>query len=175
MVSASGPNILPSMPCSVISGRNTRMMMAMPKMVGVATSVVAESTVRTRAPMLSPAWPSLWNTFSTTTTVASTMRPMAIASPPSDMRLAEMPRSEEHTSELQSPCNLVCRLLLEKNRVLTVVDNWSRQSPVLEAGVRMSGEIVGQVLDRALNGTQGPRSLTVDHGTAFQSWALEDL
>src|SRR2546426_7856927 len=27
-------------------------------------------------------------------------------------------RSEEHTSELQSPCNLVCRLLLEKkNRV----------------------------------------------------------
>src|ERR1022692_2330524 len=27
-------------------------------------------------------------------------------------------RSEEHTSELQSPCNLVCRLLLEKNNVL---------------------------------------------------------
>src|SRR5688500_19979298 len=26
-------------------------------------------------------------------------------------------RSEEHTSELQSPCNLVCRLLLEKKRV----------------------------------------------------------
>src|SRR2546426_1886530 len=25
-----------------------------------------------------------------------------------------VPRSEEHTSELQSPCNLVCRLLLEK-------------------------------------------------------------
>src|SRR5256885_7120731 len=28
-------------------------------------------------------------------------------------------RSEEHTSELQSPCNLVCRLLLEKKRYLT--------------------------------------------------------
>src|SRR5688500_19718877 len=27
-----------------------------------------------------------------------------------------LPRSEEHTSELQSPCNLVCRLLLEKKR-----------------------------------------------------------
>src|SRR5256885_9704380 len=26
------------------------------------------------------------------------------------------PRSEEHTSELQSPCNLVCRLLLETNK-----------------------------------------------------------
>src|SRR5256885_12475542 len=31
---------------------------------------------------------------------------------------AEWPgRSEEHTSELQSPCNLVCRLLLEKKKV----------------------------------------------------------
>src|SRR2546426_8929891 len=28
------------------------------------------------------------------------------------------PRSEEHTSELQSPCNLVCRLLLEKKKNL---------------------------------------------------------
>src|SRR5256885_12948149 len=27
-------------------------------------------------------------------------------------------RSEEHTSELQSPCNLVCRLLLEKKKNL---------------------------------------------------------
>src|SRR5256885_11042654 len=28
-------------------------------------------------------------------------------------------RSEEHTSELQSPCNLVCRLLLEKKKIHT--------------------------------------------------------
>src|SRR5256885_9699737 len=28
-------------------------------------------------------------------------------------------RSEEHTSELQSPCNLVCRLLLEKKKHTT--------------------------------------------------------
>src|SRR5205807_4112342 len=27
-------------------------------------------------------------------------------------------RSEEHTSELQSPCNLVCRLLLEKKKLV---------------------------------------------------------
>src|SRR5688500_20018904 len=27
-------------------------------------------------------------------------------------------RSEEHTSELQSPCNLVCRLLLEKKKAV---------------------------------------------------------
>src|SRR5215467_14598528 len=30
--------------------------------------------------------------------------------------MAGHPRSEEHTSELQSPCNLVCRLLLEKKK-----------------------------------------------------------
>src|SRR5256885_13150162 len=33
-------------------------------------------------------------------------------------------RSEEHTSELQSPCNLVCRLLLEKkkkNKTITLI------------------------------------------------------
>src|ERR1022692_4180463 len=30
-------------------------------------------------------------------------------------RFSRSARSEEHTSELQSPCNLVCRLLLEKN------------------------------------------------------------
>src|SRR3989454_7215817 len=29
---------------------------------------------------------------------------------------AVLERSEEHTSELQSPCNLVCRLLLEKKK-----------------------------------------------------------
>src|ERR1022692_887978 len=29
---------------------------------------------------------------------------------------ARTSRSEEHTSELQSPCNLVCRLLLEKKK-----------------------------------------------------------
>src|SRR5256885_3482049 len=29
-------------------------------------------------------------------------------------------RSEEHTSELQSPCNLVCRLLLEKKKQNTL-------------------------------------------------------
>src|SRR5256885_12240944 len=30
-------------------------------------------------------------------------------------------RSEEHTSELQSPCNLVCRLLLEKKKLIVLM------------------------------------------------------
>src|SRR5947208_14040204 len=33
------------------------------------------------------------------------------------------PRSEEHTSELQSPDHLVCRLLLEKKKIITIYSN----------------------------------------------------
>src|SRR5256885_11301754 len=40
---------------------------------------------------------------------------------------AVLMRSEEHTSELQSPCNLVCRLLLEKKKhVQTRKTHWNR-------------------------------------------------
>src|SRR2546426_8184995 len=35
---------------------------------------------------------------------------------PNGAQTWELTRSEEHTSELQSPCNLVCRLLLEKKK-----------------------------------------------------------
>src|SRR5688500_19950022 len=35
-------------------------------------------------------------------------------------------RSEEHTSELQSPCNLVCRLLLEKKTRRRRASTWVR-------------------------------------------------
>src|SRR5256885_7896380 len=37
-------------------------------------------------------------------------------------------RSEEHTSELQSPCNLVCRLLLEKKKKTTIPLNTHQTS-----------------------------------------------
>src|SRR2546426_6393236 len=37
---------------------------------------------------------------------------------PTIVNLNASKRSEEHTSELQSPCNLVCRLLLEKKKKL---------------------------------------------------------
>src|SRR5688500_20101111 len=45
-------------------------------------------------------------------------------------RLREVPgvRSEEHTSELQSPCNLVCRLLLEKKKL----DQWYTASSLTQ-------------------------------------------
>src|SRR5688500_19072292 len=46
-------------------------------------------------------------------------RRRSTASPPkapSALTKSRSPRSEEHTSELQSPCKLVCRLLLEKKK-----------------------------------------------------------
>src|SRR5256885_12352192 len=39
-------------------------------------------------------------------------------------------RSEEHTSELQSPCNLVCRLLLEKKKRHTLSRRPSSSRPL---------------------------------------------
>jgi putative transposase len=59
-------------------------------------------------------------------------------------------------------------------RILTVVDQWSRSSPLPEVASRMSGHTVGAALDRVLGTAPRPRSITVDHGTEFQSRALED-
>src|SRR3989475_6841285 len=42
--------------------------------------------------------------------------------------LATGGRSEEHTSELQSQSNLVCRLLLEKKKIFTLVNTRSQTS-----------------------------------------------
>src|SRR2546430_8605650 len=39
-------------------------------------------------------------------------------------------RSEEHTSELQSQSNLVCRLLLEKNKYLTLLSSTLVSTPI---------------------------------------------
>src|SRR5256885_3735596 len=39
--------------------------------------------------------------------------------------------SEEHTSELQSPCNLVCRLLLEKKKTLPAAASYTTVCAVL--------------------------------------------
>src|SRR5256885_5041539 len=52
-------------------------------------------------------------------------------------RLVEM-RSEEHTSELQSPCNLVCRLLLEKK------NKRYHSLPLYDRGSHVSAETLSQ-------------------------------
>src|SRR5256885_7884500 len=55
-------------------------------------------------------------------------RPCAFATAPCAARGS---RSEEHTSELQSPCNLVCRLLLEKKKKKTIEINTCVVTPEL--------------------------------------------
>jgi len=50
-------------------------------------------------------------------------------------------------------------------RVLTVVDQWSRWSPILEVGQSISGRAVAEALDRAIAEHGKPRTITVDHGT----------
>src|SRR5256885_6171739 len=41
-------------------------------------------------------------------------------------------RSEEHTSELQSPCNLVCRLLLEKKKLVSLLVRTLDSLPIFD-------------------------------------------
>src|SRR2546426_5370947 len=55
--------------------------------------------------------------------VGTNVQPYVLVCPSEISRLGRIPshRSEEHTSELQSPCNLVCRLLLEKKKKKTYI------------------------------------------------------
>src|SRR5215467_828081 len=74
---------------------------------GYGCAVANSSRAAAQAPIASTAtWPS--DTMPT--------RPTSTPSPSVTMEYTAtcVIRSEEHTSELQSPCNLVCRLLLEK-------------------------------------------------------------
>src|SRR5256885_9479626 len=64
---------------------------------------------RPAAPYPGPARPALPAQHRSVRRDASAGRPR-----PSRLTPRQQRRSEEHTSELQSPCNLVCRLLLEK-------------------------------------------------------------
>lgn len=58
-------------------------------------------------------------------------------------------------------------------RVFTVVDNWSRESVLLEAGFRLTGQTVADALLQVAKRRPLPRSITVDHGTEFTSRALD--
>src|SRR5256885_3147540 len=61
----------------------------------------------------------------------SSVRP---PSPPCSRGCSSGTRSEEHTSELQSPCNLVCRLLLEKKKSSSAIEaEQRRHAAVLDA------------------------------------------
>src|SRR2546426_2658693 len=60
-------------------------------------------------------WPTLIDGFHAAHHAVGRLHCDAAHAPFAEM-LLHFERSEEHTSELQSPCNLVCRLLLEKKK-----------------------------------------------------------
>ena len=59
-------------------------------------------------------------------------------------------------------------------RVLTVLDNWSRESVLLEVGFRLTAQSVIDALNRVSKSRKLPASITVDHGTEFTSLIMDD-
>ena len=59
-------------------------------------------------------------------------------------------------------------------RVLTVIDQWSRESVLLEAGFTLTGHSVAAALERISASRPLPKAITVDHGTEFTSRALDE-
>src|SRR5256885_8458220 len=64
----------------------------------------------------SVAWPAVPVWVSVVGWIVSGLGMGLLSASLSVLTLSMSARSEEHTSELQSPCNLVCRLLLEKKK-----------------------------------------------------------
>jgi len=58
-------------------------------------------------------------------------------------------------------------------RVLTVIDQWSRESVLLEANVSLTGRSVVDALEAVSTRQPLPKAITVDHGTEFTSNALD--
>jgi putative transposase len=58
-------------------------------------------------------------------------------------------------------------------RVLTVVDQYTRECLTLHADSALSGEKVARALDRVVAGRGAPKSITVDNGTEFASKAMD--
>src|SRR2546426_12438414 len=65
---------------------------------------------------ISSGWRSSGNSSTAARVSVGSSWPRRRAGPPRTRSPRRVTRSEEHTSELQSPCNLVCRLLLEKKK-----------------------------------------------------------
>ena len=59
-------------------------------------------------------------------------------------------------------------------RVLTVIDQWSRESVLMKANVALTGRSVVEALDALATRRALPKAITVDHGTEFTSKALDE-
>lgn len=61
-----------------------------------------------------------------------------------------------------------------KFRVLTVIDQWSRESVLLETNFALTGRSVADALDALSESRPLPKAITVDHGTEFTSKVLDE-
>ena len=59
-------------------------------------------------------------------------------------------------------------------RVLTILDQWSRESVLMEANVALTGRSVVDALEAVSAHRPLPKTITVDHGTEFTSKALDE-
>src|SRR5256885_2928591 len=87
-------------------------------------------------------------------------------------RLKAEKRSEEHTSELQSPCNLVCRLLLEKKKITvtaTPLDSFG-MSPASQTSLPENGTS-GITATTRVHGRTDPG----ENGDGFRAKGTVDL
>src|ERR1022692_3573856 len=75
-------------------------------------------------------------------------------------------RSEEHTSELQSPCNLACRLQLEKKRTFLIDGDFATNEP---GGAPASHPELKSFLSFFLMIRRPPRSTLFPYTTLFRS------
>src|SRR5688500_19827452 len=95
------------------------------------TTQISSLSLHDALPISEKCWPisrrkGIYSSLSSHSALSSMMA--SVGPSPKVRKRSKTRRSEEHTSELQSPCNLVCRLLLvKKNKSHTVRHNfWTR-------------------------------------------------
>src|SRR5256885_4408737 len=85
-------------------------------------------------------------------------------------RIAFLFRSEEHTSELQSPCNLVCRLLLEKKKNHSYIIASRRSPAFLVNHIRSLHDEISTTVHRMISAKQSQARPTF---TGSQSHSID--
>src|SRR2546428_9467234 len=103
-----------TMPIAIVSASRVKLLIEKPRKYMMANVATIDAGIA--SPGITVA-----RTFRRNTKMINTTRIAAIRS----VRRASLIRSEEHTSELQSRSDLVCRLLLEKKKHDTIVCSWA--------------------------------------------------
>ena len=142
LVQASGANSLPSWAPRANTGRKDSAMIISEKNSDGPTSRQASSTSAERSRSSSPACSSFLWTFSTMTMPASTIAPMAIAMPPSDMMLALRPWKCMIRNAARMPSGRV-------TMITTLERKWNRKAAQTSATTMISSTSLPRRLSTA--------------------------